>query len=447
MVRNRYNRGLLSNYAPSTEESLGYLIGSAIAGNMAQRQDDKDSKADMDMLANPVTGNSNATENVGNFNTGLLSTQLPYKTQEQQLHDAAGVDTNFNPAMSQQPNTAAQNTIAYTPSLYANKSVPQEQQGAGQPNYTTRQRTLQDAEKEYMTAFGQRAQQVLGGMSAEGRRQYGAQILAQRDIGLNQLRSDWKTRDTNDALNEVMGAQSPAAQKAALVKYAQKSGNMDLGTLKGLLQTNVKNYDDGANINFFRTDSMGNPIDVGEDGKPTPYYSIAKQMSPNEIANNDYRNAMLAETQRHNSATEANSAARYSGGGGYSGGSAKPTKWENYGNSKDAANDLALLSEYQDRLANGEGSWDPVLQKGIKPSEQTKYNQAASRYNAYLAATQGGDQGQEEQPTPQSLESDTNQRAQDSYYRVWQQIHDENPNMSEDDVTKAVEYVIRQNGG
>lgn len=87
----------------------------------------------------------------------------------------------------------------------------------------------------------------------------------------------------NDALSGVINATKPEEQKKAFMRYAQVTGKMDAATLRGLLSTNTAKYDDGANIHFFRTDTFGNPVDVGEDGKPVPYYSIAKQLSPGEV--------------------------------------------------------------------------------------------------------------------------------------------------------------------
>ena len=133
--------------------------------------------------------------------------------------------------------------------------------------------------------------------------------------------ADYQKKVGNDALDLVMNAKTPADQKKAFIIYAQKTGKMDANTLKGLISTDTVKYDDGANINFYRTDSFGNPVDVGEDGKPVAYYSIAKQMSP-EAQDASIRGNRALDISQQNADTSAARAYSKGGGGGSSGASA-----------------------------------------------------------------------------------------------------------------------------
>jgi hypothetical protein len=89
-----------------------------------------------------------------------------------------------------------------------------------------------------------------------------------------------KSRE-DEALKGILSAE-PKGMKNAFINYARATGKMDAATLRGLLSTNTVKHDDGANINFYRTDSFGNPVDVGKDGTPVPWYSVEKKMSLSE---------------------------------------------------------------------------------------------------------------------------------------------------------------------
>lgn len=159
------------------------------------------------------------------------------------------------------------------------------------PTITQKTRTIKDVENDIRKNYATRMQDAIksGNINPTMLRQYMPQIQQQMNSEIEQARGDYKKSQGDAALQDVMNAKGSADQKKALIKYAQTTGNMDMATLRGLLSSNTQKYDDGANIHFYRTDSVGNPVDVDQEGKPVPFYSIDKKVSPELLANQKFQ--------------------------------------------------------------------------------------------------------------------------------------------------------------
>lgn len=297
--------------------------------------------------------------------------------------------------------------IGQTPPIY---SGPQEQQPAGlmqpqqitgqnaltmpqqpapqiqAPTITQRERTIKDVEGDIRKSYATRLQDaVKSGVNPTMLQQYMPTILKQRDADLAQARTDYKTAQGDAALQDVLSANGSAAQKKAFVKYAQVTGNLDPATLRGLLSSNTQKYDDGANIHFYRTDSMGNPVDVGEDGNPKPYFSIPKQVSPELLQTQSFQ---ASERQKDRDAAAATAAMRVSSGGGG-------------GNGLSTANLFSLYKDATETVQEATGEFDamgrPIMTRRIKNPE------LAQRLKPIIDSMLPGGEGQAQdnyQPQP-----------------------------------------------
>lgn len=127
------------------------------------------------------------------------------------------------------------------------------------------------------------------------------------------------------------------------------------------------------------TDAMTPP-------KPVSLAPGAQLVNPTTgkvVADNPYKSKPMSEYEKARVAA------------GFGRGGAKQTPQEKYWTTYEMHNlpgDLALVEEYQGRIAAGEE---------IKPYEQTKYNQAAARVNAYWQ--QSGAYSQEPAPVTQGI--------------------------------------------
>lgn len=81
--------------------------------------------------------------------------------------------------------------------------------------------------------------------------------------------------------NDLLNATDPAQQKRALINmYLTDPQRIPYQIVEGLVKTNITPVDTGNAIALYRTDEFNNYLDVGKDGKPVPYFAIAKQPTP-----------------------------------------------------------------------------------------------------------------------------------------------------------------------
>lgn len=280
------------------------------------------------------------------------------------------------------------------------------------PTITQRERTIKDVEGDIRKNYAARMQDAIksGNINPTMLRQYMPQIQQQMNSEIEQARGDYKKSQGDAALQDVMNAKGSADQKKALIKYAQTTGNMDMATLRGLLSSNTQKYDDGANIHFYRTDSMGNPVDVDQEGKPVAYFSVAKQVSPELLANQKFQ----AEQNDLNRAVTTRgqdiSLARSSGGGGGGGADSTFTKGENQALTRANATINAFNSRWKDQytgeLKAGHVN-DPLYQA---------YQQAIAIQNQIYGSKQPGQgqSGEQSQADPMTTEIGYIQEARQS---------------------------------
>lgn len=217
------------------------------------------------------------------------------------------------------------------------------------------------------------------------------QIANQKIDDLNQQYTQQQLSSSMDGFNQAVSK----GDRAAMVQHAVSLGRLGVKGIPELLKfaSPEKNYGfmfapDGT---MMVTDkSTGNVRMEGSPGQyakgPTTIYHVG------------------------------GGGGRSGGGGGRGGGVSTNKKLESYRNSQQYAQDLASLEEYNQRVASGEKSADPITGIGITQSQQKGYNAAAFRVNSLNSYTdsfnnQGG--GEDQDAEPQGSPPQENQNNED----------------------------------
>lgn len=273
------------------------LIGSVMGKNAYDRQDAKDVNAMVEGITPVNTGLLSGSQNVVN---------QPQQAPAEQGGLLSGNTLKGNISASLAPNASFLDS-QIQPATQANTT---QAQTVTQPQTTPQKQTWADVENQYNTAWAQKAKGILAKMSPEGRKQYMQQIMAAREQGLNDLKTQWTKQET--ASNwDAFNAETDPKKK---LFYAIKNG-MDIKSAQILLDPDVETQlvDMGGQKVLIGRNKYTNQFTNMMNGQPLSADDLTKTMTP-EGADASARGWASVANQR--AAIEA----RGSGGGSYGGG-------------------------------------------------------------------------------------------------------------------------------
>ena len=286
-------------------DALG-LVGSVMGKNAYNRQDAKDVDAMVEGITptNPgLLTNSNSTvQATANPNISPQSATtgglLSGNTLKGNINASLAPNTSFL-------DTQIQPTTQATPMQAQTVTQPQQQ-----TNTAKQTQTWADVENQYNQAWAQKAKSIFAKMSPEGRKQYMQQIMATREQGLNDLKTQFTKQETAnnwDAFNQE-------ADPKKKLFYAVKNG-MDVKSAQMLLDpdTETQLVDMGGQKVLIGRNKYTNQYTNMMTGEPLNTNDLTKTMTP-EGADASARGWASVANQR--AAIDARGSSGYGGSSG-----------------------------------------------------------------------------------------------------------------------------------